>query len=210
MPLLRRGTPGNMGSVASWSQQLLQGLLLPLPATRWPGVMPKLKPADVLTAEILTLLQQSSQSPDNAADTYSLLMSPSPNDDSVLLVSFVSDSMAGRNKIPQQGSQKSDPPHLESRRPPSELSPSKVQNRPRATSMSSAPARNPPDIGIESNKPVPLLPDHASPSSTSRKSILKKRPSSTSLPPQAWPPRKSVRSRSTLGSIVLQQKPRQM
>ena len=138
-------------------------------------------------------LQQSSQSPDNAADTYFPLMSPSPNDDSVLLVSLVSDSMAGQDKIPQQGSQKSGPPHLESRRPPSKLSPSKVQNRPRATLMSSAPARNPPDIGIESNKLVPLLPNHALPSSASRKSILKKRPSSTSLPPQAWLLRKSVR-----------------
>ena len=121
-------------------------------------------------------------------------MSPSPNDDSVLLVSLVSDCMAGQDKIPQQGSQKSDPPHLESRRPPSELSPSKVQTRARAMSMSSAPARNPPDTGIESNKPVPLLPGHASPSSASRKSILKKRSSSTSLPRQAWPLRKkSVR-----------------
>lgn len=72
-------------------------------------------------------LQQSSQSSDNAADTYSPLMSPSPNDDSCLLVSG---SMAGQDKIPQQGSQKSDPPHLESRRPLSELSPSKVPKRP--------------------------------------------------------------------------------
>ena len=46
-------------------------------------------------------LQQSSQSPDNAADTYSPLMSPSPNDDSVLLGSLVSDSIAGQDKIPQ-------------------------------------------------------------------------------------------------------------
>jgi hypothetical protein len=44
-----------MRSVASWGQQLLQGLLLPLPATRWLRVLPKLKRVDMLTAETLSL-----------------------------------------------------------------------------------------------------------------------------------------------------------
>ena len=90
-----------------------------------------------------TYLQQPSQSSDNAADIYSPLISPSSNDDSVFLVS---DSMTGQEKIPQQGAQQSDPPHLESIPHPSKLSPSKVPTIPGATSVSSAPSGYPPDI----------------------------------------------------------------
>jgi hypothetical protein len=143
MPLPRRGTPGNIGSVASWG---------PAPATR-STVTATSDDVTQICAEVQasrctpdkdsTHLQQPSQSPDNTADTYSPLISPSSTDDSIFLVS---DSMAGQEKIPQQGSQKSDPPHLESIPHPSKLSPSKVPTRPVATSVSSAPSGYPPDI----------------------------------------------------------------
>src|ERR1700733_14444451 len=105
----------------------------------------------------------------------------------------VSDSMAGQEKIPQRGSRQADPPHFESIPHPSKLSPSKVPTRPRAVSVSSASSRYPSDMGIESNKPVPLLPEHASSSFASQKSILKKRPSSPSSTLSGIPERKSVR-----------------
>lgn len=111
-------------------------------------------------------LQQSPQSPDNAADTYSPLISPSPNDDSVLLVSH---SMSGQEKMPQQGSQ-NQILHIWN-----QCLGSKPDQG--ATSVSSAPSRHPPHIGIESNKLVPSLPEHASFSFAPRKW---KRSSSTS------------------------------
>ena len=49
-------------------------------------IVPKFKPVDVLTTKDSIHLQQSPQSPDNAANTYSPLGSPPPNDDSVFLV----------------------------------------------------------------------------------------------------------------------------
>jgi hypothetical protein len=129
-------------------------------------------------------LQQSPQSPDNAADTYSPLISPSPNDDSVLLVSH---SMSGQEKMPQQGSQ-NQILHIWNQcliRSSSHLLRSKLDQG--ATSVSSAPSRHPPHIGIESNKLVPSLPEHASFSFAPRKW---KRSSSTSPTFSGIPQRK--------------------
>jgi hypothetical protein len=149
-------------------------------------------------------LQQSPQSPDNAADTYSPLISPSPNDDSVLLVSH---SMSGQEKMPQQGSQ-NQILHIWNQcliRPSSHLLRSKPDQG--ATSVSSAPSRHPPHIGIESNKLVPSLPEHASFSFAPRKW---KRSSSTSPAFSGIHRERSLSvSPSALEMIVLDRRPRQ-